>query len=467
MNRAPRVIWQPQKGPQEVMLSCPYPELLYGGAAGGGKTDCLLGDYAAGIESYRRAWKGVIFRRSYPMLEEIESRSLEIFGPAYGERCYSIGNKEWKFPNGAVLQFRFIDKDKDVYTYQGQQYVWIGWDELTQWPTPFCYTYLFTRQRSAKGAPCFTRATSNPGGPGHLWVKERFKIGEVAPTAAINTVMPSGRTATRVFIPAKVTDNHILIANDPMYLDRLEMLSDPVMRRALRDGDWNIFAGQAFPEWNPDIHVVDDGPVPEGVTMWRACDWGFEKPYSVLWFYADFDGNITVCNEMYGQGDQVNTGSKEAAASVRERIETLEEEMNWWVPTGYLDPQCWAMHNTEPSIYEHLGGPSLNWQKWAKGPNSRKNQKAVVHDYLKVVNGKSRLRIMKRCKHLIRTLPTLPLSERDPEDIDTDAEDHSYDTLRGGLVKKVMTRDERRRIWTMRTRHRARRQRVNYEYGGW
>ncbi len=467
----PKVIWAPQPGPQTSMLSCPYFEVLYGGAAGGGKSDALLGDFAQGIEAYGSAWRGIIFRRTYTMLSELEARSLEIYGPVYGDRAYSIGNKQWKFPNGATLKFAYCDKDKDVLQYQGKSFSWVGWDELTQWPTDYAYNYLFSRVRSAQGAPCYIRATTNPGGPGHQWVKDRWQIPQTRPMQPIEDKFVDNNgelhTFQRTFIPAKVTDNKILMQNDPMYLYRLEQLSDPAMRSALKDGNWDVFSGMALPEWNRDIHVIPNAPVPKGVTCWRALDWGYIKPYACLWFYADYDGDVVVFNELYGQGDGINVGSQEPASVVREKIETFENEFDIWVPIGYLDPQCWAAHDDGPSIYTNLGGPKLNWQAWSKGPNSRRNQLQIVHDYLKVVNGRSRLRIMERCNNLIRTLPSLPLSMRDPEDIDTDAEDHAYDALRGGLVRKVMTRDERRRANQMRQAVNRRQRRAVGNYGGW
>ena len=448
------------------MLSCPYPEILYGGAAGGGKTDALLGDFASGIDRWENLWQGVIFRRSFPQLEEIERRSLEIFGPAYGAACYSIGNKQWNFPNGAKLRFRFLNQDKDTLNHQGQQYSYIGFDELTQWPTNYCYNYMWSRLRSPGGAPCFVRSTTNPGGPGHNWVKAHWRIDEVTPkTPLYGSVQHDGTRRTRVFIPAKVQDNQILMINDPGYLDRLGELSDPTLISALRDGRWDIFAGQAFPEWDPAVHVIKNGKVPDGVMMWRACDWGYEKPYCVLWFYADYDGNVTVCNELYGKGDG-DKGTRTPASVVRDMIETVESENQWWVPVGYLDPQCWAQHDDQPCVFDRIGGHQLNWQPWAKGPNSRINQKMVVHDYLKIVNGKARLRFMERCKHTIRTFPGLPTNPLKPEDVDTTAEDHGYDTVRGGLIKKVSTRKERRRIYNIRSRHKARRQRTVGRYGG-
>jgi hypothetical protein len=451
------------------MLSCPYFEVLYGGAAGGGKTDALIGDYAAGIEKYGSAWRGVIFRRTYGMLEEIETRSLEIFSPVYGDKCYSIGKKTWTFPNGATLRLRFLDDQKDTLQYQGKQYNWVGWDELTQWPTDYEYDYLLSRTRSAQGAPRYFRATSNPGGPGHGWVKKRF-IDPVPPNECNvswgTDIEGNAVKRTRVFIPAKLRDNKILTKNDPGYFDLLNQLSDPVMRAALRDGSWDVFAGMAFGEFNRDVHVIPSAPVPENVRIWRACDWGYDKPYCVLWFYSNFDGEIVVFNEMYSKGAREGMGTKEAAAQVREKIETFEATNNHWVPIGYLDPQCWAAHDDVNSIFHNLGGASLGWQKWDKGPGSRVIQKQTVHDYLKVVNGSSRLKIMDRCVNLIRTLPSLPLDASNSEDVDSSAEDHAYDALRGGLVRRVPTREDRRRVNGLRTRNAARRQRYGSQFGG-
>lgn len=464
-----QVAWRPQPGPQTDMLTCPFFEILYGGAAGGGKTDALLGDYAAGIEAYGSAWRGVIFRRTYGMLEEIETRALEIFSPVYGDKCYSVGKRTWTFPSGATLRLRFLDDPKDTLQYQGKQYNWVGFDELTQWPTDYEYDYILSRTRSAQGAPTYFRSTSNPGGPGHGWVKKRF-IDCSPPRVPYITwgkdIDGNPVKRARVFIPAKLSDNKILVRNDPTYYDKLNQLSDPIMRAALRDGNWDVFQGMAFSEFDRNVHVIPRAPVPEGVSMWRACDWGFDKPYCVLWFYADFDGNVIVFNEMYGAGERAGMGTKTAAVDVRAAIESFEGMNNLWVPMGYLDPQCWAAHDEVNSIYHNLGGTSLNWHKWEKGPGSRVIQKQTVHEYLRVVNGQSRLKIMDNCVHLIRTLPALPLDPSNSEDVDSSAEDHAYDALRGGLVRKVLTREERRRVNTLRTRASARRRSYSSQYGG-
>ena len=241
-----KVVWKPQPGPQTSFVTCPFEEALYGGAAGGGKSDALLGDFASGIELYGGAWKGILFRRSFPQLEELEARAIEIFSPFYGIESYKRARHTWEFKTAkgtATLQFRALEDKSDVYKFQGHQFTWIGFDELTQWPSDFWLEYLLTRLRSPHGVPCFLRAATNPGGVGHSWVKERYLIGRVPPMTPIRVKLPSGAVRTRIFIPAKLDDNKILMQNDPGYLDRLSSISDPLLRRALRDGDWDIFAG--------------------------------------------------------------------------------------------------------------------------------------------------------------------------------------------------------------------------------
>lgn len=457
-----QIAWKPQEGPQEAFVSCPLTEVLYGGAAGGGKTDALLGDYSSGIDRYGAGWQGVIFRRTFPQLQEIEQRAMQIWGPIYGVKAYNKANHQWNFPSGAVLKLRFLEKNSDVENYQGHQYSWIGWDELTQWPDDYCYTYMFSRLRSAKGAPCFVRATTNPGGVGHSWVKARF----IDPATPMTLIKDDITGENRVFIPAKLSDNKILVSSDPGYELRLDMISDPVTRRALKDGDWNIFAGQAFGEFDPSVHIIPNHELPAGVPVWKACDWGFVKPYCVLWAYANYDGDIVIWNELYGMKDKPNEGSEEPATVVRDKIESVEATNNVWTEISYLDGQCWAKLDDQPSVYDRLGGASMNWQPWPKGPGSRVNQKQIVHDWLKVINGKSRLKIMERCHNLIRTLPAIPLSRHNPEDIDTDSEDHAYDALRGLLAKKVYSKEERLRHTQMRRANRIHRQRHQTKFGG-
>jgi len=440
------VIWTPQPGPQYDFVTCPFRECMYGGAAGGGKTDALLGDYSGGIEQYGEDWIGVLFRRSYPELEEVERRAMQIFSPIYGQDAYKRGRRTWEFPTAkgtALLRLRAMQELGDELKHQGHQYSWIGFDELTQWPTDRWLEYLLTRLRSAGGAPCFVRLASNPGNVGHAWVKKRYKIGEVEPrTPMAYKAKRSGRVHHRIFIPAKLSDNVILTKNDPNYEDQLDNISDPVLRRALRDGDWNVFAGQAFQEFNVAHHVIPWHKLPRGVPVRRTLDWGFSHPYGCLWGYTNYDGQVIIFRELYGQGERANEGTREAPEQVRKKIAEIEKSLEFIPDICRLDPQVISDDESGTSIYDRLGGIKMKWEGWAKYPGSRVAQKQEIHDLLAVVNGVPRLLIMDNCPNLIRTIMGLPISPRDPEDVDSNAEDHLYDALRGLVADRIRTRNE-------------------------
>ncbi len=436
------VAWEPQPGPQTLFVQCPAFECLYGGAVGGGKTDALLGDFASGIGQGPK-WRGVFIRRYFTDMDDVIHRSMEIFGPVFGDKCYSGSKYQWNFPGGEVLQFRALEKDMDVYKFQSKAWAWIGWDELTQWASPFPYTYLMTRLRSAKGAKVRVRAATNPGGPGHSWVKARF-IDMSPPGVGHKVDTKSGDTYWRVFIPSKLEDNQILMKSDPGYGDRIYELNDPALAKALREGNWNIVAGAAIPEWDPEIHVIDPAPIPSSKAIWRSMDWGYDTPYGCLWMFAD-DGDVIVGNELYGWSGQPNVGTREAPSEVRSKIENYESLHEIYVPMGLLDNQCWEPRSGAGPLVNELGGKELGWRPWKKGPNSRVLQKQNLHQMLSVVNGRSRLKVMRNCHHLIRTLPILPRSQKNPEDVDTLAEDHLYDALRAGIDKKTPSRDQLRR----------------------
>jgi len=449
------VIWTPQAGPQSWATACPYQEVFFGGSPGGGKTDWLIGDFLAGVYRYGAAWHGMIFRRSYTQLDEIEKRLLEICTPIFGPKFYNRSNHVASFPTGATLKLRYLESDNDAFEYLGKQYSWVGWDELTQWPSDFSYKYIFSRVRSpmlapdGQRVPCYYRATSNPGGPGHAWVKGRFMEPNgvrVPPMTPIREVMPSGREWFRVFIPSRMQDNKILMDNDPSYLDRVQQISDPELRRAYLQGDWDIFQGAMFSQFNRAVHVIPHHEPPRGVPMWRSCDWGRTRPYAVHWYYSDNAGDVHVFNEMYGWGGESNKGSEEDPETVREKIEAYEQQHNIWIPYGWLDPQCWEKDDSPVRTSERLGGAKLGWRKAQKGPHSRVVLCQNVHEWLKVVNGRSRLKIHDNCYHLIRTLPSLQRDPGNTEDVDSDGEDHAFDSLKMGLSTKVLTRQQNDRI---------------------
>ena len=438
------IIWQPQSGPQAAMLRCPCRDVFYGGAAGGGKSDGLLGDFIQGVERYGSSWHGLIARQTFAMLEEIESRALALFSPHYGVNAYKRGKRTWQLPtaNGvATLKLRAIEDITDALKHQGHSYTWIGFDELTQWATDDAFEYLITRLRPRDGdpmggiVPLYIRATANPGGVGHNWVKDRYRIGIQPPMEPwVYARDPkTGQELERVFIPASLYDNKILMQNDPTYEMNLANIADPILRRALYRGDWNIASGAAFPEFTPETHVVPYHKPPAGAVIYRSCDWGYEKPFAVIWSYADFDGNLVAFNEMYGMGPKPGVGSRTDPEIVWEKIQEYEKTHGIRPMMKLLDPQCWAEHGGQ-SIFELLGGYKAGWEPWPKGKNSRENHKQIVHNYLRTVNGRPKLVLCDNCIHGIRTLPVVQTDRRNVMVVDTNGEDHWYDALRGMLA---------------------------------
>lgn len=443
-----RVAWEPQPGPQTLLVQCPAEECFYGGAVGGGKTDGLLGDYSRGIE-YGSKWVGLFLRRYTPDMSYVIRRAQEIFCPVYGANIWKESKHEFQFPTGAILQFRAADRDADALKHQGQQYSWLGVDELTQYETDYIYTYLIHRMRTANtGIPIRIRATGNPGGPGHNWVKARFV--DIAPAnTPVLITRKDETTYWRVFIKSKLEDNKKLMEADPGYAGRIYEISDPVMARAMREGDWNIATGAAFPEFDPRVHVIDPAPIPADQKIIRVLDWGYTDPYAGLWGFC-YDGDLIVGAEAYGWGGKANVGTQESPETVRRRLSGYERMNELYVPYGWLDSQCWDTNSGIGMIASSLMGKQTDpdhmvWKPWKKGPNSRINQKQAVHEMLRVVNGKSRLKIMRNCHHLIRTLPSLVRDKNNNEDVDTRQEDHAYDALRAMIAAGIPTREDLRR----------------------
>jgi hypothetical protein len=235
-SNEPEIVWKGNPK-QELALRCPAFELFFGGARFGGKSDFLLADFLDGVD-HGGKHRGILFRKTYSELEEILIRSRDIYGAIGGQ--YAETKRTWTFPGGSTLKLRFIERDTDVHHYQGHQYTWIGFDELTNWATDYCYKYMFSCARSPDGLPVRVRSSGNPGSVGHAWVKGRF-IDGVTPYHLFKDPYTG---LTRTFIPSRLEDNEYA-RNDPDYELRLKNLP-PHLYRAHRFGDWDVFIGQAF-----------------------------------------------------------------------------------------------------------------------------------------------------------------------------------------------------------------------------
>lgn len=230
-----KVVWQPQPGPQTLLLSCPVQEIFFGGARGGGKTDGGLGDWLSHAARYGAYARGIWLRRTYPELEPVLQRMAELFGPLGA--TFAATKRVWTMPGGATLSVRYLDRDADAEHYQGHSYTWLMFDELGNWPDPRPVDKIRATLRSADGVRTRMLAAGNPGGRGHEWVKKRY----ITPAPPM-TPFRGKDGFERVFIPSRLSDNARLAAADPGYRDQLvaATVSTPWLRRAWLNGDWNV-----------------------------------------------------------------------------------------------------------------------------------------------------------------------------------------------------------------------------------
>lgn len=436
------IVWKPQ--PRQAALMRRFEdEAFYGGAAGGGKSEALV------MEALRQVhipyYKAIIFRKTYPQLEELIDKSLHYYNRAEPHARYNAGKHIWTFPSGAQILFRSMPHLSDRTNYQGHAYDFIGFDELTHF-TWDEYSYLFSRNRpNGPGTRVYTRATANPGGIGHGWVKERF-VSAAPPMTTIweevPVVFPDGHTEnrkkSRIFVPSTVFDNKILLENDPGYLTRLASMPD-AERRALLYGDWDSFSGQVFTEWRNDpdhykdhkfTHVIEPFQIPADWSIWCGLDWGYSRPFSVGWYAVNRNRQMVRIREYYGCTGTPNEGVKMEPGAVARKIKEIEaDDPNLRGRTIHRvgDPAIWGSDGTE-SIGALMERERVFFER---GDHARIDGKMQVHHRLAFdTQGYPRLQVFNTCKHFIRTVPALVYDEANVEDIDTDGEDHIYDELR-------------------------------------
>ena len=437
-----KVIWTPQPR-QRIFMQRSENEALYGGAAGGGKSDCAIAEALRQVHIPH--YRGLILRKTYPQLSEMIDRSREIYKPAFPKASYNEQKHCWTFPSGAKIYFGTMQHTKDRTNYQGKRYDFIDFDELTHF-TWDEYSYLFSRNRpNGSGTRCYIRAQANPGGIGHGWVKERF-ITAAPPMTPIyedvNIVFPDGHTEkrrrSRIFIPSSIFDNKILLKNDPEYITRLAALPENE-RRALLYGDWDSFSGQVFTEWrnNPDgydnsisTHVIKPFKVPQSWKIYRGFDVGYSRPFSVGWYAVDHDGRMYRVRELYGCTETPNEGVRWEPMKIAAKILEIERG----------DPNLKGRNIigiADPSIFDESRGESVGAMLerggvyFDRADNTRIAGKMQVHNRLAFdENGIPMLYVFSTCRHFIRTVPALVYSSTDVEDVDTSAEDHIYDELR-------------------------------------
>lgn len=446
----PNIVWQPQAGSQELFLSCPIFECCYEGTRGPGKTDALLMDFAQFVgQGYGPAWRGILFREEYPNLEDVITKSKKWFPLIFPTAKYNESQHRWIFPDGEVLLFRHARRQVDYWKYHGHEYPWIAWEELTNWPDDKLYIDMMSVCRSStSGMPRHYRATCNPYGPGHNWVKARF----IDP-APRGVVVENNDGLERVCIHGHIFENKILLKNDPGYLKNLQAQSG-AKRAAWLDGDWDIVAGGMFDDvWDKDIHIIEPFEIPTTWRIDRSFDWGSSRPYSVGW-WAESDGSdiklaggatkstqrgdLFRMAELYGWNGKANEGTKELAVEVARKIKEIEQSFGRKIFAGPADTSIYDTQNGA-CIADDMSRIGISWTRADKKPGSRINGWEKLRERLKnsITKDGPGLFIFSGCRHFIRTVPVLPRDENKPDDVDTDAEDHIGDESRYRVSVKV------------------------------
>jgi phage terminase large subunit len=393
---------------QRLFFKAKSRHIAYGGSRGGGKSWAMRTLFILMAMNYS-GLKLLLLRRTLPELRE--NHILPLLSMIGGFSKYSAEEKAFQFPNGSRLKLGYCDNERDIYQYQGQEYDVIGFEESTLF-TWAMIQFILTCNRSTR-TDFKPRAyyTMNPGGVSHaehkrLFIDRQFREGE--------------DPDDYLFIQAKLYDNPILMNNNPEYVKTLEALPEQ-LRKAHLDGDWDVFIGQVFSEFSRDKHVVEPFEIPPNWKRYRSLDWGYSKPYAVYWGAVDYDGVLYIYRELYGCKDLPDTGTQETAEEVAKKIRKLEKGEEVF---GVADPACWAKTgHTGPTIAEQL---RISGVMMHKADNDRIQGKMQVHKRLKHKG----IKIFSNCTHLIRTLPALIYDEHKVEDVDTDQEDHAYDSIR-------------------------------------
>lgn len=439
------LIWAPQPGPQHALIDCPLPLVFFGGARGGGKTDGVLGKWAIEEARYGSSFNAIMFRRTTVSSEDAIERSRQIFEPLGGK--YNASTLNWRMPNGGRVAFRYLDKVTDADEWQGRNVTHVWVEEAGQYATPAPIDKLFGVMRSAGGVPVQMILTANPGGPGQMWLRDRFELHPFPQRPRIVRVQINEGSIQAAVIPSRITDNQALLTADPEYISRLKMVGSAELVRAWLDGDWSAIEGAFFSDWDERKHVVPWFEPPAEWLRFRSMDWGYAAPFSVGWWCIVGDpvtfGNITVprgamlrYREWYGAtGPQ--KGLRLDADQVADGIK--EREAGEAITYGVLDPSAFAQD----------GGPSIAERMAMRGVMFRKADNRRLGNGLGALGGWDQMRRRMRgengvpmiycvdtCRDSIRTIPALQHDPGKAEDLDTEAEDHAADEWRYACMSR-------------------------------
>lgn len=434
-----KVGWEPFPGPQTDFLAADEFEVLFSGGRAPGKSDALLIDPLRHCD--KAFFRGLIIRKAMQDLRDLIKRAKELYPLAYPGTRWKDQEKLFIFPSGATIEMGYCDHEDDVARYHGQEYSWLGIDELTQIPKEETYERLIACVRKP-GIRNHVRCTTNPNGPGKQWVKKRFiDKGSMGKSILLRThIEKLNKTiiTTRKWIHGTVFDNPKVVAENPEYIAMLQNIDNEVLRKQWLEGDWDSADGLAFDEFERKVHVIEPFKIPEAWFKFRACDWGFKTKAVCLWFAVDYDGRLYVYRELV-TGGQTPAG-KVLAKDFGLMVRGIEMEAMEKIRYGILDASAWSQRGENaPPPAEDMAG--LNWRPSDRTKHSRITGKQQLHSYLQKEpdTGKPKIFFFNTCIDTIASISSIGIDKNDPEDVDSKGDDHAYDACRYGVMSRPRT----------------------------
>jgi hypothetical protein len=461
----PVVTWRPQPGPQTALVHCVRPEIFFGGARGGGKTDGVLGKWAIKERQYGARFNGLALRRSAVSFADAIERSREIYRPLGGH--FNEQKLVWRMPNGGRVSFAYLENVRDANEYQGRNVTDAWVEEAGLFPDPAPIDRLFGMLRSSSGVPVQLILTANPGGAGQHWIRSRYGLVPFPrqPKAMERPIRDqAGKEIGKhkiAVIPSRITDNRILLARDPGYPDRLRLSGSAQLVKAWLEGDWSAIEAAYFDCWSEAKHVIEPFSVPQEWTRFRSGDWGSASPFCFGWYAVVQDdyplmgrtirrGALIKYREWYGSTDPGSgaKGLKLTAEQMGEGIAARERGER--VAYGVLDPRTFAVESG-PSIAERINAVLIKNRtavfreadnkrvprgldaSQGRGPLSGWNE---MRQRLEGIEGNPMLLFFSTCVASIRTIPALQHDPARAEDVDTTGEDHAADETRYACMSR-------------------------------
>lgn len=423
-----QIHWQPHSGPQTQALTRPEFEVLYGGARGGGKTDAGFAWLMRHIDNPR--YRFLVIRRNAEDLSDWLDRAKSFYAPA---RAVITGRPATiRFPSGAMGRVGHLKDENAFDHYQGHEYQRILIEELTQIPREERYLKLISSCRSTvDGIKSQVFCTTNPGGPGHLWVKQRFRVSQGSGVRHIDPI--SGKT--RVFISARLTDNPTLMAKDPEYEAYLRSLPEKT-RKAWLEGSWDVFEGQFFDSFDTNLHVCQPFEIPKDWARYIGLDYGYTAPSAVGWFAVSPEGITYQYRELYRTGLtfeslkqeilKLNKGEKIELAMVDPALRAKGQG------TGIVGLEELNKDQSQISFIPADNDRINGWGRLREYYRPRKDSEGNEYAWLKIFS---------TCRETIRSVPELVHDPHRVEDLDTDGDDHCADMQRYFVMGRPMPAD--------------------------